>query len=86
VQQQPLDRWWQNVLRDLESSMPYATFAMFAAPTRLVDLAAGVATIELANTRGKEWVENRLSHQFKRLLSVETHVPVHIVRIVLRGD
>ncbi len=62
---------WHSVLETLRLQLPAATFDSFIRNSSLVSLENGTATIELANSRAKGWVENRLEKQIRMLLSIE---------------
>lgn len=60
---------WQKVLKEFESSMPAASFHLYAANTVLLSLRDGEALIGLPNSLAREWVENRLAAKIRRTLS-----------------
>jgi hypothetical protein len=84
-QQTAWDDLWLSVLDLLRLQMPYTTYLTFVEPTRLVDFRDGTATIALRNPLAKDWVENRLAWQLKKLLAIESKTKVEAIRVVIDG-
>jgi hypothetical protein len=60
---------WQQVLADLRMQLPAATFEAFIVGTQLLCLQDEQAVVGLVQSRGKDWVENRLARTIQKLLT-----------------
>jgi chromosomal replication initiator protein len=59
---------WRSVLSSLQSSMAPANFDTWLRPTRGVECSAGVLTVGVPTTYGREWLEQRLSPVIRKTL------------------
>lgn len=65
-------RFWRDVLGDLQQQMSRATFDSWLKQSRLLHRDGGAYTIELPNRYALEWVENRLHRQIDVVLRERT--------------
>jgi len=84
-QDSELDILWSSVLDTLRLQLPASTFNSFLENTQLLELCDGVATVTLANSKAKDWIENRLARQLKQLLSIEGKTQVDTLHIEIQS-
>jgi len=65
------DKLWKSVLKQLQMQMPKDSYATFLADTIYQGITDGVAVITTSRSYAKDWLENRMSNQVKRVLAVE---------------
>ena len=63
------NKLWNNVLKQLQ--LPADTFNTFLADTSFQGVEDGVAVITTSCSYAKDWLENRMCNQIKKVLSVE---------------
>lgn len=74
---------WDRVLQELRSRTPDATFDLFIANAKLLEISKEKAVIAIPDSKAKDWLQNRLSTQLRRLLSQEMGYQVKSIEIVV---
>jgi hypothetical protein len=60
---------WDNVLKQLQ--LPADTFNTFLSDTSFKGVEDGVAVITTSRSYAKDWLENRMSNQIRKVLAIE---------------
>jgi hypothetical protein len=80
----PQAQIWHTVLQELAAQMPKATYDAWLSNTVVVAATDDEYEIGLANAQAKDWLENRLGHTIKRILTSLLGHPVTVSFQVVR--
>jgi hypothetical protein len=69
---------WDNVLQELALQMPSATYNTWVRDTWILEHTGDAITIGTPNAFAIDWLQNRLSHKIRRMLSCMLSQSVHI--------
>lgn len=69
---------WQMLLSELSLQMPSATYSTWVRDTWVIAYEDGEFMIGLPNAYARDWLENRLRHKIKRVLSSLIHRSVQV--------
>lgn len=69
---------WQMLLSELALQMPSATYSTWVRDTWVIAYEDGEFIIGLPNAYARDWLENRLRHKIKRVLSALIHRSVQV--------
>lgn len=69
---------WQMLLSELALQMPSATYSTWVRDTWVIAYEDGEFIIGLPNAYARDWLENRLRHKIKRVLSALVHRSVQV--------
>ena len=69
---------WQMLLSELSLQMPSATYSTWVRDTWVIAYEDGEFIIGLPNAYARDWLENRLRHKIKRVLSALIHRSVQV--------